>query len=585
MRSLHSKMLWRIGIAVVISFLLSAGFMFYYYKTILEKQLIRDDQAKLKQTARQLQYMSDDIANFSISLLVSDQLQNFFKSYGTLNVYDTFVLTNEVMNYLRSYKVLRKEVMSFTLVLPDGEALWSESPNDGYMTEHLREPWYRNYRDSGLTSAFSEPHLMYSSAPLFKKRELISYIIEMKDIRVPGKVIGELILNMDYSVFASLLQSGGEGFDAMVWTKGSKQILYENTTSSLAASDLLADMKDVGPQESGAYIRRQGGYLFKEHLAGTNLILIAFTSNRSLVVRSQYVIYLLFVFSLTATILILLLMMPAIFKITKPLLRLSAAMRAVSNGNLQTVVSIRTGDELERLGNGFNRMIEQLNIHLQKSVRFEHEKREMELDLLISQINPHFIYNTLNTVIYMAQKQGNEEISHIVGSLINILQDTVKLGRAQRLIPLSEEIRILKDYAMIQSYRYLDMFDIEWQIDEAALDCLVPASLIQPLVENAIFHGICPKNAKGTICLSASVGNGRLTITVADDGVGIEADKLAVIWHGKEESRDSGLRHIGLANTRKRLDYFMGEGASLRIESAVEQGTTVAIVLPELRAT
>ena len=105
-------------------------------------------------------------------------------------------------------------------------------------------------------------------------------------------------------------------------------------------------------------------------------------------------------------------------------------------------------------------MTNQLQVHLEESIRHEKDKRELELELLLSQLNPHFVYNTFNAVIYMAQKQGNDDIVRMVGFFIRILQDAVKMDGAQSLIPLSEEIRLLRDYIAIQSYRYIDMFEV-----------------------------------------------------------------------------------------------------------------------------
>jgi two-component system sensor histidine kinase YesM len=583
LRSLRSKILWRIVIVATVSFVFSFGFTYYYYKTILEKQIIHDDEIKLRQTAMQLQYMSDDVANFTASLMISDQLQTFFKTYARLDTFEKFAITQEAINYLNNNKGLRKEVVSFALVLTDGKAIWSEAPNDDYFPDHMKGAWYQDFAKSGQTFAFTNTHMMPHSGMFQIKSKTISYIAKVMDIQVSNRQIGQLILNLDYSSFESLLQFGSTGFDAFLWVNDGNHILFENRKRH-DPIDLLAFTKAAELQEGKNFLKAQGGYLLVDRFARTNWNLVSFTSKQTLLERSQYVIYLLAVFTLTTTILILLIMMPAIFRITRPTLRLYHAMNAASNGNLQTSVSIRTGDELEKLGDGFNRMIGQLRNHLEESIRYEQEKREMELELLISQINPHFIYNTLNTVIYMAQKQGNEDISRIVGSFINILQDTVKIGQGHSLTPLSEEIRILREYLVIQSYRYPDMFDVKWDMDDETLDCLIPRNLIQPFVENAIFHGICPKDDRGTIRLSAAVRDRMLIITVEDDGVGMEPEKFSTIWKSnKEEKKSHGFKHIGLSNTNKRLEHFFGGNALLRIDSIPEHGTTVRIELPELR--
>ena len=577
MRSLRSVILKRIAIVAIVSFLLSAGFTYYYYQTILVGQMVHDDKAKLSQTTRQLQYMSDDISQFASSLIISNRLQSFYKTYNQSETFDKFALLQDTFNYLNDNKGLRKEVTSFALVTQSGEVFWSEARYDSYFADRMKEPWYQNYAKAGQKNGFTEPHQMFFNASMESKT--ISYIVKVKDIERIGSEIGELILNLDYSNFESLLGFGGTDFDGFLWMNGANHLLYEKQPKPNTV-DLTSLTGAASFSSKEGFRAFQGGYLLIDRLAGNGWKLISFTSRHSMIDRAKFVIYLLGVYSLTSTILILLLMMPVIFRITRPIMNLYHAMNATSIGNLQTSVTIQTGDELEKLGQGFNRMIDQLRVHLEESIRYEKEKKEMEMELLLSQLNPHFVYNTLNAVIYMAQKHGNDDIVRMVGSFIRILQDAVKMGGAQSLIPLRDDIAMLQDYLAIQSYRYTDMFSVVWEIDSQTLMSPIPRNLIQPFVENAIFHGICPKDEVGIIRLSAAALEGRLVITIEDDGVGIEEEQLATIWDNGESRKNPGLRHIGLPNTKQRLEHLFGGQAELKINSIVGKGTTITISLP-----
>ena len=582
MKSLRSTILHRIVIVAIISFLLSAAFTYYYYQTIVVKQMIHEDETKLSQTVRQLEYMSDDIAKFSFSLIISDQLQSFYKTYDRLDTFGQFALVQDTLDYLDENKGLRKEVSSFALVLPDHHVFWSEARNDQYFSELLKEDWYQNYIRSSQEHAFTEPHDMILTGNSIMKGKIISFIVTVKDIEQPGHTIGELILNLDYESFESLLDFGSADFEGLLWTNKAGYLLYEKKSPEPDIALTRSLLHAASEKQTEGISSVKGGYMLIDRFESNNWKLVTFISRASLMERGKIVIYLLGFFSMTSTILILLLMMPAIFRITRPIMRLYHAMNAVSSGNLHTSVNIKTGDELEKLGLGFNRMTNQLQVHLEESIRHEKDKRELELELLLSQLNPHFVYNTLNAVIYMAQKQGNDDIVRMVGSFIRILQDAVKMDGAQSLIPLSEEIRLLRDYIAIQSYRYIDMFEVIWDIQDEANDCLMPRNLIQPFVENAIFHGICPKDATGTIRISASVSRQILVIQVEDDGIGIEPHQLKAIWDMGEHKKNSGLRHIGLSHTRKRVEHLFGRQASMRMASSLGQGTTVTVELPKL---
>lgn len=578
MKRLHSVILRRIILTACVNFIISGMFAYFFFEHILKEQMIQEERSRLAQFARQLDYMSEDIANFAFTLIISERVQTFFKTYNGLSIYDQIALYRHTMDHLDSYRGLRKETASFALVLPDGQVFWSEAGSEDYFARKLGEPWYENFIRSGAQFAFTVPHRMLMTSNATSETEMISFIVAVRDIKQPNREIGKFILNLDYEPFRELLDYGSEGYEGLVWLNEAGDVLYES-----------GEIGPIGPPESVAALpgaeerfEREGAVVLIDTFEKQNWKLAAIVDKRALLTRGSVVIYLLVVFSLVSMALNLLLMMPAILRMSRPILRLYQAMNTVSSGNLNTTVDIRTGDELERLGQGFNRMVRELRAHLEESIRHEQEKRELELDLLLSQLNPHFVYNTLNAVIYMARKGRNDDIAHMVGSFIRLLQDAARTGGEHAMVTLREEIALLRDYVAIQSYRYTDLFEVEWRLDERAMDGLVPRHLLQPLVENAIFHGICPvEDGHGMIRISAACEDGRtLVIRVEDDGVGIEPERLAEVLERPPSRNGNGLRHIGLANTRQRLRHLYGDRAELRIDSAPRRGTAVIVELP-----
>lgn len=579
MTRLRTVILRRIVIVAAVSFLLSIAFTYYYYNHILIGQMMQEDKAKLSQTVRQLDYMSDDISKFTLTLIIAEQLQKFYKTYDQLDTFDQFKAMQSTFKFVDGYKGLRKEVTSYAIVLPDGRAFWNAAGNDGYFSERLKERWYLNFVRSGTEYGFTEPHRMLADQKPSSETTIISYVVKVRDIEKPGQTIGKFIVNLDYSHFQSLLDFSP--FASLAWLSDNGNVLYAKPIDDKQqVARLVHDLDDAAGNE-GAF-RVNNGYLLVDRFETSGWRLATFVPQSSLFDRAKIVLYLLGFFTLVSTTLILALMIPAILRITRPVMRLYNAMNAVSSGNLQTSVQIRTGDEMEKLGNGFNRMTSQLRTHIEESIQHEKDKRELEMELLLSQLNPHFVYNTLNAVIYMAQKQGNEDIVRMVSAFIRVLQDAVRTGEDNSLVPLRDEVSLLRDYIDIQSYRYADMFKVEWELEEASLHCLVPRILIQPFVENAIFHGICPKDEPGTIRIAAYESDSHLLLAVEDDGIGIEPERLHKIWEAQEKKNSPGLRHIGLSNTKRRLEFLFGSQASVRIMSEAGQGTRVSIRIPKL---
>ena len=155
------------------------------------------------------------------------------------------------------------------------------------------------------------------------------------------------------------------------------------------------------------------------------------------------------------------------------------------------------------------------------------------------------------------------------------------MGNKGAFTNISQEIEIVNHYVEIQKFRYSDLFELIWNVDNNLLDCLIPKTLIQPLVENSIFHGICPKDEKGTIRIAVQKDEKGICIEIEDNGIGMEQDKVQFILNGEGKlvSNDS-IRHIGVANIRDRIRYLYGEEYGICIESSVDKGTRVILHVP-----
>ncbi|MBT2288408.1 sensor histidine kinase [Paenibacillus albidus] len=256
-------------------------------------------------------------------------------------------------------------------------------------------------------------------------------------------------------------------------------------------------------------------------------------------------------------------------------------------GNLSKRIHLRGYAEISIMANQFNRMLDEIdglttsllesNTKLYKA---ELVKKQAELAFLQSQINPHFLYNTLESIKGMAVEQGSEEIFHMVKSLAYVFRYSIK---AADIIPLQEEITLVKSHIYIQQIRFVNRFTVAYQFQESILTSRVPKMILQPLVENAIFHGIEPKTGSGHLMITGEVLEGELVLTIRDNGVGIERDKLKelqatiISFQETEEDRPGG---IGLVNVNNRIKMQYGENYGIVITSELGIGTEIQIRLP-----
>ncbi len=262
--------------------------------------------------------------------------------------------------------------------------------------------------------------------------------------------------------------------------------------------------------------------------------------------------------------------------ITKPLRRLRERLRRISQGDLRQDPSIgRGGDEIAEVGRVVNEMAQSIDGLLKESEQMHLQKKNAEIALLQSQVNPHFLYNTLDSIRWMAVIQKSPGIEKTVRSLSNLLKNLAK--GASDSIPLKDEIALLMDYVDTQSVRFMELLEVKNRIPESLHSRKIVKFTLQPLVENAIFHGIEPKGECGVIELCAREEGEFLLISVLDNGVGMTPEELDALRTAAKNPHPGGMAGIGLANVDNRLKLTYGEECGLMFESEKGRYTRVTV--------
>ena len=267
-------------------------------------------------------------------------------------------------------------------------------------------------------------------------------------------------------------------------------------------------------------------------------------------------------------------------RLTRPVGTLMNAMRSVRHGDLTVSVAADRKDELGQLSDSFNRMVAQVNELMEKSLQDEKRLRKAELVALQSQINPHFLYNTLDTVVWMARSGNQEGVVSMVTALTRFFR--ISLSKGRDFIPLRDELAHVESYLTIQRTRYEDVLSYRVEVDEGCLDIMVPKLILQPLVENAIYHGIKLKENGGDVMIRGHMDGGELLLEVEDTGIGMLPERLAEVFRSLEEGIGESDSY-GLRNIHERLHICYGMAYGLEIESDYLFGTTVRVRIPKER--
>ncbi len=291
-----------------------------------------------------------------------------------------------------------------------------------------------------------------------------------------------------------------------------------------------------------------------------------------------------FILILTGSVAALLLIISVLFStnmVTKPLKKLHDGAERIAEGDMSYRFRFRTKDEIGRLGRIFNYMT-QRNLELINQVDEEaKKKREYELALIQEQVKPHFLYNTLDIIIMLIEMNRSKEAARVTQKLASYYKNS--LSGSEEIVPLEREIQITRDYLDLQTMRYGDKFKYKFDVMPDIMNVEIPKMTLQPLVENAIYHGLKYKKEWGTITIKGAADGRYIVITVTDDGVGMEKEKLVAMQENLKNNvipEDADKKHFGVYSVDHRMRLYYGEEFGIEVESAFGEGTTFILKLP-----
>lgn len=264
--------------------------------------------------------------------------------------------------------------------------------------------------------------------------------------------------------------------------------------------------------------------------------------------------------------------------ITSPIRKLSEVTEQVAKGNLTVRSQVRSGVEINMLSDSLNTMIDKINELLKQVTEEQIRLRKAEFELLQSQINPHFLYNTLDAIIWLAESGEQKKVVSMVGSLSEFFRTS--LNRGEDIITIKKELQHVRSYLEIQQIRYQDILKYEIDVPEELHKYLIPKITIQPLVENALYHGIKNKRGFGKIIISGKRDADYFMIQVEDNGIGITEERLAEVRDGIRNKVLTGKDIYGLYNVNERIRLNFGGSYGISIESTYGSSTVVSLKLP-----
>ncbi|NIK70826.1 sensor histidine kinase [Paenibacillus sp. BK720] len=579
-RPLSVKLLVFLALLVVVP-LTVVGFISYSNSSAsLKEAASRSSWQIIEQVKSHIEYYIRDFEIDSIKLLNQPEMKGMLQMDQTVDLEKT---RPSIMELFEDVAYSRPDISRITMLLENKAIFDTGNDTDMRHAEELEsEPWYDTIPLNGDIRLISR----LSSRSGSGTEPVISIVKRIIDPRTL-EPIGMLIMDINFKRIQEIAYNvtvGRSGYMAILDEKGA--YIYHPDPSRIGSKADFRYADWMLRNDDGYFQSGKGPFYTFNRSSYLNWHLVTIMPNEELNRGVAYIGRTIWLTVLITLVMAYLLAVGFAASIVAPIRKLQFFMKRVKDGNFSERAKVESGDEIGILTNDFNQMVEKVE-QLMKEVYsaklreadLSLRQKESELKVLQSQVNPHFLYNALETVRGMALEHGITDISKLVTSLAKMLR--YNLGHASPVVTLREELNICCMYLDVQKFRFEEKLHYRIDVPEDALEQHIPKFSLQPLVENCVIHGTETGTSKVTITISAAFNGSDYAITIADSGSGIEPVRLKQIeldLREKELSTDGA--HIGIINVHRRIMHLFGERYGLRLGSIAGEGTTVTITLP-----
>ncbi|TYP76577.1 cache domain-containing sensor histidine kinase [Paenibacillus methanolicus] len=564
-----------------------ASFTLLAYKQasqVIEDNTIYSARQSLEQAASSIASKINSASLISDYIILDEEATRVFgrmgaPSYGVpMQVKDSAYLLR-----LFHYLLRNQDIFLIRLFVPD-ELVYSGDGQSIYSMKGIRqEPWYDQLASSSVTTLLSPTttHYTDTSGSMIENDVLstIRFVKNPNDFSMNMAVLSVDILQSD--VQELMTKAARMTNTGMMYMASSDGVVLSTATSEQTDDWRVTDFtieqwKRTSVQGKQAIV----GY---QAIDNTDWTLVSVVPLDDILTASSHQRNVWILIMLAMAVIAFLLAYISSVSSTKRIYRLIFKMRQVQEGHLSVIKQNFGRDEIGELAENYNFMIKRIEILIEEQFKTGQERKNTELKLvqaelkaLQSQINPHFLYNTLDLINWMAIKHDVPEIESLIGSMSNFYKLSLRKGRA--IVTIGDEMLHLQTYIEIQNHRFENSITLIWNIDEEVMPYEIPKITLQPLVENSIVHGIQMKPDKiGTIAISGGLKDGVITLRIQDDGIGMSAKDLASMpqQHSKDEWHG-----YGVYNIHERIKLYFGAQYGLSFASIPGAGTTVEIRFP-----
>ncbi|WP_168119791.1 histidine kinase [Paenibacillus sp. HB172176] len=568
---------------------------------VLTKDAVK--QEAILQSQQKLQLVDGYVSNlFDYMLYIGNTLQNdpkmqiilkaiaAGKSYeGPDAEYERYMDRSQITNKIETMTA-HGDKAYVSVILKDGSVYTNYSLADFDPHSLQEEAWFPQLDElKGLQSFW-----IGTTPTVFPDEKKNSpYQISMaRTLRAGVKPYGYVIVTIMETQVSTIFERVADEQETMLLSANG-EILSDHDSGRIGQLYHPQETEDKGTDTKLVQLDEESYIQTTQLSALTGWRLVSLTPYKAAVHKLNSIFNKVAALLLVSFVVFLLLFLSLLGSFTKPLVRLGKMAETVERGNLEVRSNIRGKDEIGYLGQSFDQMLDRIKQMIAEITRTQTRKRKAELAMLQAQINPHFLFNVLNSIRMKVMRKGDQESAEMISSLSKLLRMTIIQEKG--LIPLEEELAIIADYMLLMNMRQKQQVELDIDAHPETLQLMVPRFFMQPIIENALIHGLSQR--EGRIEISAKSRAGETMLQITDDGRGMDDETLEQLEkslsqhghtaavEGTERETKGGLSSIGLSNVHERMKMTYGEGFYIDIRSDIDIGTQITLHIPKQEVT
>lgn len=537
-------------------------------------------QEIMRQVNTNIQTYIDNMENISLLALTNKDVTYYISSNSFIGKNDIRPYEKRISDLFQNILYSRNDIASIMVFGYNGRTVSDRritalNPN----IDPKQQSWYINAQKMNGKSIVSPPHIQNVISGEYRWVVSLSRELKSNDGITPE---GIFLVDLNLSVIDKLCSQiylGKKGYVFIVDGTGNiiyhpqQQLLYSNL-----ATEEIPQVLSTASGQSFTADDAKGKRIYSVQDTGLGWKIVGVTYSDDLIANKSSIQHSILLYALLGIGISIIISLLLSLHLTKPIKRLQQDMKQVELGNFHIQTSLEEDNEINQLGQSFNVMVNEIKHLMDETVQNSEQKRKTELLLLHAQINPHFLYNTLDSIIWMAEQEKHEEVVDMTSALAKMFRASIT--RDQELVSIRVEIEHIRHYLFIQKMRYREQLDYVFDIPSDILPYKTVKILLQPFIENAIYHGIRSKTTPGMIYISAWQEQDDVVFEVRDNGLGMTAERLHQVNEGTVSTNTQ--HGIGIGNVNERIQLYFGETYGMSIHSVLGEGTIVTIRVPAI---